>query len=75
MKMQKNYSLHTAFARSISTGMEPMNFFLEKDFKKLWKMRLLFPWLPGILGEYMRHKTHQDLRGMIEVIRANRNKI
>lgn len=72
MKTNKDYSLHAAFARSLATGMEPMNFFLTKDFQKLWKLRLEFPWKPGLLGEYMRNKAHQDLRGMIQIIRANK---
>ncbi len=75
MQKSKQISLHVAFARSLGTGMEPMNFFLKTDFQKLWKLRLEFPWHPGILGEYMRNKAHQDLRGMIEVMKANKIKI
>jgi hypothetical protein len=72
MSSNKQHSLTMAFARSSISGMEPMNFFLKTDFRRLWKMRLEFPWEPGILGEYMRNKANQDLRGMISVLRANK---
>jgi len=73
MSDARNMSLTIAFARSVGTGMEPMDFFLKMDFEKLWKLRLHFSWEPGLLGEYMRHKAHADLRGIIQVLRSKRN--
>jgi hypothetical protein len=70
---KKQQSLSVAFARSAMTGTEPMTIFLRKDFRKLWKMRLEFPWVPGILGEYMRNKANEDLRGIVSILRANKH--
>lgn len=46
-----------------------------RDLRKLLKMRREFPWVPGILGEYMRNKCHRDIRLHIRTVRVLREKI